>query len=327
MNLSAVALVFSLTCAVVSISASAADATRDYPVRPVRMVNPFPPGGSSDPSCRLLADALTKSLGQQFVVDNRGGGNGNIGTAIVAKSSADGYVLVFASGTTFTINPLVYKSLGFDPKKDFDPIIKFGSVPNVLVVHPSLPARTLAEFTQYVKTKPDELNYASAGNGSSMHLAAELYQKMTGTKMRHIPYVSPGLATQDTIANRTQLIFHLLPAVAQQALAGNVRALAVLSATRSSALPDVPTTKEAGMPGLEAGTWYTLMAPAGTPKSIITKLNQQINTTIAEPVFRKRVMDMGLTIMGGTPEDVKTYIASEAKKWSELVQSAGVKID
>ena len=319
----ALALIFVLTAA----PALAADAAKDYPVRPVRLVNPFPPGGSSDPSCRLLADALTKSLGQQFVVDNRGGGNGNIGTAIVAKSSADGYVLVFASGTTFTINPFVYTSLGFDPKKDFDPVIKFGSVPNVLVVHPSLPARTLAEFTQYVKTRPDELNYASAGNGSSMHLAAELYQKMTGTKMRHIPYVSPGLATQDTIANRTQLIFHLLPAVAQQALVGNVRALAVLAPARSSVLPDVPTTREAGMPGLEAGTWYTVMAPAGTPKSIVAKLNQQINTALAEPAFRKRVMDMGLTVMGGTPEDVTGYIATESKKWAELVKSAGVKVD
>ncbi|HYK13886.1 MAG TPA: tripartite tricarboxylate transporter substrate-binding protein, partial [Burkholderiales bacterium] len=239
-------------------SVHAADAIKDYPVRPVRLINPFPPGGSSDPSCRLLADALTKSLGQQFVVDNRGGGNGNIGTALASKATPDGYVLVFASGTTFTINPFVYTNMGFDSKKDLDPVIKFGSVPNVLVVNPSLPARTLAEFTQYAKARPDELNYASAGNGSSMHLAAELYQKMSGTKMRHIPYVSPGLATQDTIANRTQLIFHLLPAIAQQALAGNVRALAVLAHARSSVLPDVPTTKEAGMPGLEAGTWYTV---------------------------------------------------------------------
>jgi tripartite-type tricarboxylate transporter receptor subunit TctC len=320
-------LAFALVAALVSALAVAADATRDYPVRPVRMINPFPPGGSSDPSCRLLADALTKSLGQQFVVDNRGGGNGNIGTALAAKSTADGYVLVFASGTTFTINPYVYSSLGFDPKKDIDPVIKFGSVPNVLVVNPSLPVRTLAEFTSYVKARPDELNYASAGNGSSMHLAAELYQKMTGTRMRHIPYVSPGLATQDTIANRTQLIFHLLPAVAQQALAGNLRALAVLSAARSSVLPDVPTAKEAGMPGLEAGTWYTVMAPAGTPRIIVLKLNKEINAILTEPAFRKRVMDMGLTIMGGTPEDVTTYIASESRKWSELVRSAGVKID
>ena len=312
---------------VLATSVHAADAIKDYPVRPVRLINPFPPGGSSDPSCRLLADALTKSLGQQFVVDNRGGGNGNIGTALASKATPDGYVLVFASGTTFTINPFVYTNMGFDSKKDLEPVIKFGSVPNVLVVNTALPARTLAEFTQYAKARPDELNYASAGNGSSMHLAAELYQKMSGTKMRHIPYVSPGLATQDTIANRTQLIFHLLPAVAQQALAGNVRALAVLAPTRSNVLPDVPTTKEAGMPGLEAGTWYTVLAPAGTPKTVIAVLNKQINATLAEPVFRKRVMDMGLTVMGGTPADVTTYIASESKRWSEVVRSAGVKVD
>ena len=313
--------------ALVPLAVHAADDLKDYPVRPVRMINPFPPGGSSDPSCRLLADAMSKALGQQFVVDNRGGGNGNIGTAIAAKSTADGYVLLFASGTTFTINPYVYKSLGFDPAKDIVPIIKFGSVPNVLVVHPSTPARTLAEFTQYVKAHHDELNYASAGNGSSMHMAAELYQKMTATKMRHIPYVSPGLATQDTMANRTQLIFHLLPAIAQQVIAGNLRALAVLSATRTSVLPDVPTTSEAGLPGLEAGTWYAVMGPAGIPKPIVAKLNKQINAALDEPVFRKRVMDMGVTIMGGTPEDVTSFIASEGRKWSEVVQRAGVKVD
>ena len=320
-------IALSLTIALCALAVHAADAVKDYPVRPVRVINPFPPGGSSDPSCRLLADALTRALGQQFVVDNRGGGNGNIGTAIAAKATADGYVLLFASGTTFTINPYVYKSLGFDPAKDIAPIIKFGAVPNVLVVHPTIPARTLAEFTQYVKSHNDELNYASAGNGSSMHMAAELYQKMTGTKMRHIPYVSPGLATQDTMANRTQLIFHLLPAISQQVLAGNLRALAVLSSVRTSVLPDVPTTKEAGLPGLEAGTWYAVMGPAGMPKPVIAKLNKQINATLEEPVFRKRVIDMGVTIMGGTPEDVTTFIASEGVKWSDVVRRAGVKVD
>ena len=318
---------FACMLALLSSTAAAADAVKQYPLRPVRLINPFPPGGSSDPSCRLLADALTKALGQQFVVDNRGGGNGNIGTALASKATPDGYVLVFASGTTFTINPFVYTNMGFDSRKDMDPVIKFGSVPNVLVVNPTLPARTLAEFTQFAKARPDELNYASAGNGSSMHLAAELYQKMSGTRMRHIPYVSPGLATQDTIANRTQLIFHLLPAIAQQALAGNVRALAVLAPARSSVLPEVPTTREAGMPGLEAGTWYAVFAPAHTPKSAIALLNKEINAILKEPVFRKRVTDMGVTIMGGTPADVTTYIASESEKWSALVKSAGVKID
>ena len=320
-------LVTALVLAQIAFTAYSAETARDYPVRPVRLINPFPPGGSSDPSCRLLADALTRSLGQQFVVDNRGGGNGNIGTAIAAKATPDGYVLVFASGTTFTINPFIYKSVGFDPGKDFAPVIKFGAAPNVLVVHPSLPARTLADFTQYARSRTGELNYASAGNGSSMHLAAELYQKMTGTKMLHVPYVSPGAATADTMANRTQLIFHLVPAVAQQVLAGNLRALAVLAPSRSSVLPDVPTTREAGMPGLESGTWYTVLAPAGTSRSIIDKLNRQINASLDDPSFRRRVQEMGVTPMGGTPEEVTSYIASESARWSDVVKTAGIKMD
>jgi tripartite-type tricarboxylate transporter receptor subunit TctC len=228
-------------------------------------------------------------------------------------------VLVFASGTTFTINPHVYSSLGFDPKKDFTPVIRFGSVPNVLVVHPALPARTLNEFTQYVKSRSGELNYASAGNGSSMHLAGEMYQKMSGTKMQHIPYVSPGQATQDTMANRTQLIFHLLPAIAQQVNVKNLRAIAVLAPTRTALLPDVPTSAEAGMPGLESGTWYTVLAPAGSPKAIVDKLNAQINALLNDAAFRKRVIEMGVTPMGGAPADVTRYIASESPKWGELV--------
>jgi tripartite-type tricarboxylate transporter receptor subunit TctC len=320
-------LIATLILALIAFAALGAETAREYPSRPVRLINPFPPGGSSDPSCRLLADALTRAFGQQFVVDNRGGGNGNIGTAIAAKATPDGYVLVFASGTTFTINPFIYRSLGFDPAKDFAPIIRFAAAPNVLVVHPSLPVRTLAEFTAYAKSRPGELNYASAGNGSSMHLAAELYQKMTGTKMLHVPYVSPGAATADTIANRTQLIFHLVPAVAQQVLAGQLRALATLAATRASVLPDVPTTKEAGMPGLESGTWYTVLAPAGTPRAIVDKLNRQINASLKEPSFRKRVQDMGVTPLGGTPEEVTSYIASESARWSGVVKSAGIRMD
>lgn len=308
-------------------SANAADPVKDYPSKPVRLINPFPPGGSSDPSCRLLANSLTSALGQQFIVDNRGGGNGNIGTAIAAKATPDGYVLVFASGTTFTINPHIYKSLGFDPRRDIDPVVSVGSVPNVLVIHPSLPAKTLAEFTDYVKKRPGALNYASAGNGSSMHLAGALYQKMTGTSMQHIPYVSPGLATQDTMANRTQLIFHLLPAIAQHVNVGNVRALAILAPTRSPVLPAVPTTAEAGMPGLEAGTWYAVMAPSGTPKAIIAKLNRQINTITADAAFRKRITEMGVTVMGGSPEDVTRYIKSESSKWGEVVRSTGIHIE
>jgi len=307
--------------------ASAAAAADGYPLRPVRLVNPFPPGGSSDPFARVLADALGRALGQNFIVDNRGGGNGNIGTALVAKSQPDGYTLAFASGTTFTVNPSVYKSLGFDPANDLVPVAMMGSVPNVLVVHPSLPARTLAEFTQYVKSRNGELNYASAGNGSSMHLAAELFQSMTGTKMQHVPFVSPGQATQDTLANRTQLIFHLVAAVAPQVQAGSLRALAVLAPVRSPVLPEVPTTREAGMPGLEAGTWYAVMAPRGTPAAVINRLNQTINRALDEPALRKRVSEMGLTVETGAPQAISARIARDAPRWAELTRALGLRLD
>jgi tripartite-type tricarboxylate transporter receptor subunit TctC len=314
--------------ALLAIPAMAADVAREYPVRPVRLINPYPPGGNSDPSCRLLADALTRSLGQQFVVDNRGGGAGNIGAAIVAKAAPDGYVLLFASGTIFTMNPYLYKSQGFDPKHDFEHIVNFSSMPNLMAVHPSIPARTLAEFTQYVKSlPPNTLNYASNGNGSSLHLAAELYKKMTNTQIQHIPYVSPGLATQDTVTNTTQVIFHLLPAIAQGVKAGNLRALAVLATSRSSVLPEVPTTKEAGMPDLQGSNFYPVLAPKGTPKAIVEKLNKQINVILADPAFRARVMDMGMTILGGTPADVTSLIKIEGTRWSEVIRSAGIKAD
>jgi tripartite-type tricarboxylate transporter receptor subunit TctC len=306
---------------------AAAAPSPDYPTRPVRFVNPFPPGGSSDPFARLLAESLGRALGQSFVVDNRGGGNGNIGTALVAKAQPDGHTLLFASGTTFTVNPSVYRSQGFDPKRDFEPVAMVGSIPNVLVVHPSIPARTLAEFTQYVKSRNGELNYASAGNGSSMHLAGELFQSMTGTKMQHVPFVSPGQATQDTLANRTQLIFHLVAAVAPQVQAGSLRAIAVLSPTRSGVLPDVPTTREAGMPGLEAGTWYAVMAPRGTPKPVIVRLNASINRILDDPSFRKRVTDLGLTVETGTPQSVTDRIEKDAPRWAQLARALNLRLD
>ena len=317
-----------LGCLMIAFAAFAADEAGTYPRRPVRLINPYPPGGASDPSCRLLADSLTKAMGQQFVVDNRGGAAGNIGAALVAKAAPDGYVLLFASGTIFTINPYLYKSQGFDPQQDFDPVANFATLPNVIVVHPSLPVRTLAEFTQYVKGQPENtLNYASNGTGSSLHLAAELYQKMTGTRMQHIPYVSPGLATQDTISNRAQVVFHLLPAVAPQVKAGTLRALALLATTRSTVLPDVPTSAEAGIPGLISSNFYPVMAPKGTPKAVVAKLNREINRALTDATLRARVMDMGMALLGGKPEDVMRSIAAEGARWSEVIRVAGIKAD
>lgn len=304
----------------------AAETLGEYPLRPVRLVNPFPPGGSSDPMCRTLGEALTRSLGQQFVVDNRGGSNGNIGTAIVAKANADGYTLLFAAGSTFTINPFVYASLPFNYAKDFTPIGLFSSVPNVLVVNPSLPVNTLKEFTDYVKNRPGQVNFASAGNGSTMHLASELFQKMTGTTMQHVPYVSPGQASQDTIANRTQLIFHLVAAVAPFVQAGRLRAITVLAPVRSGVLPDVPTTRESGLPGLESAAWYVVVAPKGSPRAVVAKLNEEMNRALKDEAFRKRIVVMGGSPLGGTPADADAMVAAEVAKWSEIVRLAGIKL-
>ena len=305
---------------------AAGAAENEYPVRPVRVVNPFPPGGSSDPMCRALADQLTRTLGQQFVVDNRGGGNGNVGTAIVAKATPDAYTLLFASGSAFTINPYVYRTLPFDYKRDFTPVGLFASVPNVLVVNPALPVTTLGEFTDYVRARPGELNYASAGNGSTMHLAAEMFQKMTATKMVHVPYVSPGVASLDTIANRTQLIFHLVAAVAPFVQAGKLRGISVLAPVRSGVLPNLPTTKEAGLPGLESAAWYVVVAPKGTPTALVARLNKEINRTLADETLRQRIVAMGATPLGGTPADADQMVEREARRWSEIVKLAGIKL-
>jgi tripartite-type tricarboxylate transporter receptor subunit TctC len=302
---------------------AAAIAQKDYPAGPVRIVNPFPPGGSSDAAARILAEALSREMGQQFVVENRGGAQGNIGVASVAKAPPDGHALVFASASAFTINPYLYVSQGFDPKNDLAPVIVFGSVPIVLTVNPKLPVQTLVEFTQYARDHPGKLNFSSAGNGSSMHLAGELFQKMSGTTLQHVPYVSGAQAATDTIAGHVQVVFHLLPAVVQHINAGSLRAIALLASTRSSALPSVPTTREAGMPGLEADAAYFIMAPKGTPGQVVLKLNAAINQLLQAPAFRERVVGLGITPMGGKPEDVTRLIAIETERWAEFLKRIG----
>jgi tripartite-type tricarboxylate transporter receptor subunit TctC len=303
-----------------SLNSSLLSAQKSYPTGPVRIVNPFPPGGSSDVAARILAESLTRSLGQQVLVENRGGAQGNVGVASVAKAPPDGHTLVFASASAFTINPYLYVSQGFDPKSDLQPVIAFGSVPIVLTVNPSLPVHTLSELTQYAKDHPGKLNYSSAGMGSSMHLAAELYQKMTGTKMTHVPYVSGAQAVQDAVANHVQLVFHLLPAVAQQINAGTLRAVALLAPARSTALSAVPTSRESGLPGLEADAAYFLMSPKGTPGPVISKLNAAANELLQTPAFRERIQKLGITPLGGRPDDVTRLIIAETERWAEFLK-------
>ncbi|MBL8377456.1 MAG: tripartite tricarboxylate transporter substrate binding protein [Burkholderiales bacterium] len=300
---------------------------QEYPVKPVKLVIPFPQAGTVDPVTRMLAEALTRALGQQVVVENKPGANGNIGTTEVTRAAPDGYTLVAASSGTLATNPALYKSMPFNPQKDLAPVALYASVPNILVVTNTLPAASLAEFTSHVRANPGKLNFGSSGNGSSMHLAGELYRKMSGTQMTHVPYLQVGNATIDLISGQLQLMFQLVPGVTQQIRAGSIRPLAVLSPKRLASLPNVPTSAEAGMPGLESSAWFGVLAPSGTPRAVIERLNRDINLVLKEPALIKRYADLGVEALGGTPEDFARYLESETVKWAEVVRFSGAKID
>jgi tripartite-type tricarboxylate transporter receptor subunit TctC len=300
---------------------------QEYPTKPIRLIVPYPTAGTTDPLSRMVAEALGKALGQTVVVENKPGANGNIGTAEAVKAAPDGYTLVVVSSGTLATNPFLYKSMPFDVKKDLVPIATFSSVPNILVVNPNVPATTLAEFTAYVKANPGKVNFGSSGNGSSMHLAGELYRKMSDTQMTHVPYTQLSQGTTDLLSGQIQSMFQLVPGISQHVKAGTVRAIVVLGPRRNPALPNVPTSAEAGMPGLESSSWLGVMAPAGTPKAIVDKLNREINAILKSPDIVKRFNDLGAETLVGSPEDFAKYIDSESKKWSEVVRFSGAKID
>ena len=300
---------------------------QDYPAKPIRLVVPYPTAGTTDPLSRMLAEALGKALGQPVIVENKPGANGNIGTAEAVKAAPDGYTLVVVSSGTLATNPALYKSMPFDVKKDLVPVATFSSVPNILVVNPGVPAATLAEFTAYVKANPGKVNFGSSGNGSSMHLAGELYRKMSGTQMTHVPYTQLSQATTDLLSGQIQSMFQLVPGISQHVKAGTVRAIAVLGPHRNPALPNVPTSAEAGMPGLESSSWLGVMAPAGTPKPIVEKLNREINAILKSPEIVKRYNDLGAETLVGSPEDFARYLDTESKKWGEVVRFSGATID
>ncbi len=310
-----------------AVFAASKDTAGDYPTRPIRMIIPSPPGGTIDPITRVLGEALGKSFGQNFIIDNRPGANFNVGMALAAKADPDGYTLVMASAGALAVNLHLYKDLPFDPVKDYEHIVLYGDVPNILVVNPSLPVKTLKEFTDYARANPDKISFGSSGNGSSMHLAGELFKVLTKTQMVHVPYKGADLGTQDLIAGRIQAMFQLMTGIWQQVKADRVRAIVVLSPRRSQQLPDVPTSTEAGMKGLESSAWFGLLAPKGTPQPIVAKLNAETNRLLADPAFRKRIMDIGVEPLGGSSEDFNKFLAAEIKKWGEVVRLSGAKID
>ena len=319
--------IFGAILSAVAVFVAPIASAQTYPTKPIRLVVPYPTAGTTDPLSRMLADALSKALGQTVVVENKPGANGNIGTAEAVKAVPDGYTLVVVSSGTLATNPALYKSMPFDAKKDLVPIATFSSVPNILVVHPSVPAANLSEFTAYVKANPGKINFGSSGNGSSMHLAGELYRKMSGTQMTHVPYTQLSQATADLLTGQIQSMFQLVPGISQHVKAGTVRAIAVLGPRRNPALPNVPTSAEAGMPGLESSSWLGVMAPAGTPKPIVERLNREINAILKSPEIVKRYNDLGAETLVGSPEDFTKYLDAETGKWTEVVRFSGAKIE
>jgi len=301
--------------------------TGEWPAKPVRMIVPANAGGgTANPVSRLLADELTRMLNQRVFVENRGGANGNIGAAMASKAANDGYTVLFSWAGTLATNISLYESIPFHPVNDFDPVILIGGVSNILVVNKDMPVQSLQDFVEYVKARPGRLNYASSGNGSSMHLAGELFKKQTGTFMVHVPYNNVGQATTDLIADQVQLMFHLIVGAKGAVSSGQVRPIAVLAPERSPVMPQVPTMKELGMP-IESQTWFAFLFPKGAPSAAIARLNSATNQLLKDPVARKKLMDMGLEPAGGTPERLSQHLRDEIKKWGEVVKFSGARVN
>ena len=298
-----------------------------FPTKPIRIVVPFPAGGTTDILARAVAQKLTETLGQSVVVDNRPGAGGNIGAELVAKSPPDGYTLLMGTVGTHAINASLYAKMPYDHVKDFAPVILVAGVPNVLVVNPSVPANSVQELIAYIKANPGKVNFASSGSGTSIHLSGELFKTMAGVSMTHVPYKGSTPALTDLMGGQVQLMFDNLPSSLPQIKAGKLRALAVTSAQRASALPDVPTVAEAGLPGFEASSWFGLLAPAGTPKDVVAKLNAEVAKWLATPEAREKLASQGAIAAGQSPEDFTRHIAAETAKWQKVVKESGAKVD
>jgi tripartite-type tricarboxylate transporter receptor subunit TctC len=322
--LSAVAL-----CALISVNAwtaseSAAQSADNYPSKPIRMIVPFPPGGGTDIMARLVGQRLSESVGQPVVIDNRGGAGGMIGTEVAMKAPPDGYTVLVAV-TAYTINPVLYRKVNYDPLRDFAAVTMGIAFPYLMVVHPSLPARTVKEFIGLAKAHPGKIAYASSGAGLSNHLAAELFQDMAGINMIHVPYKGGGPALNALIGGEVSMTFGTVLQNLPQVRAGRLRALAVSSAKRASVAPELPTVAEAGVPGYEATGWYAFMVPAGTPVGAIATLHREITRILDAPATKERLVAMGADPWPTTPEKAQQYIASEVQRWSSVVTKAGLK--
>ena len=296
-----------------------------YPSRPIRFILPFPPGGPTDILGRLISERLGAQLGQPVVTENRGGAGGNVGAEAAAKSAPDGYTIVLVA-PSLAISPTLYSKLNYDPVKDLAPISLVATVPNVIVTQVNHPA-TLKEFIATAKAKPGVMNFGSGGSGTSNALAGELFNIMTGLKLTHVPYKGVNLAMQDVIAGRIDFVVIGVPAAAPHIRAGKLRALAVVAPQRLPSLPDVPTVTEAGLPGFEVTTWYGVLAPSGTPRPIINRLNGELVKAMHSPEMKERLAGIGTDAVTNTPEEFAAYIQAEIRKWGDVIRKAGLKAD
>jgi tripartite-type tricarboxylate transporter receptor subunit TctC len=297
----------------------------NYPSKPVRLVVPYPPGGTTDILARITGQYLSEHLGQQFVIDNRGGAGNNIGTEVVANAPPDGYTLLLTNPAN-AINATLYKKLPFNFLRDIAPVAGIVRVPNVMEINPNFPAKTVEEFIIYAKVHPGKINMASAGNGTSIHLSGELFMSMTGVKMTHVPYRGAAPALTDLIAGTTDVMFDNLPSSIEFIRSGKLRALAVTTEERSEALPEVPTVG-ATVKGYEASAWFGIGAPKGTPAEIIDKINRTVNAALTESKFKALLAELGGAPMGGTPAELGKMMADETEKWAKAVKFSGASID
>jgi tripartite-type tricarboxylate transporter receptor subunit TctC len=312
-----------LACALGTAAAPAAAAESSYPTRSIRWIVAFAPGGSLDRVARMLAPRLSEALGQQVVIDNRPGAGGNLSAELVARSAPDGYT-VYVTSAALVVNASLYKKLPYDPLKDFEPVTLMGAAYNVLVAHPSLPVKSVADLVALAKRSPGKIDYVSSGNGTSGHLAMALFANLADIRLTHIPYKSIAQAQADLVAGQVPLFFPTIPGAMPFINGGRVRALAVSGTKRSSALPQVPTMQEAGVRGYEASAWYPVLVPAGTPRPIVEHLNARFVAVVKNPEVRKQLSDDGVEPIGSTPSELATYMAAELRKWAQVVKQAGI---
>ncbi|HTP96153.1 MAG TPA: tripartite tricarboxylate transporter substrate binding protein [Burkholderiales bacterium] len=309
------------------LAASLAAHAQDYPAKPVRWVVPFPAGGPLDIVARVIGVRLSETWGQPVIVDNRPGAGGNIGAEVVAKSAPDGYTIVMGALSTHAVNVSLFRKLPYDPVRDFAPVTLISEVPNVLVVNPAVPAKTVAEFIAYARANPGKLNFASGSTGSAGHLAGELFKTMARVDMTHVPYKGAAPAVTDLLAGQVQLMFDNLASALPNIRAGRLRAIAVTTKKRSAFVPELPTIAESGLPGFDVSTWFGVMAPAATPRPIVNRLHDGIVRALAHPDVKERLAAMGAEPVGDTPEQFGAFVKSEIAKYAKVVKDSGARVD